>query len=113
MHDEEKRFLEAATKAIEACSVLSTTDDRLFALQLAWIILAQQARNDALAFPEGFPTERARQLAQLEKIALLVREDKPDLEFVRLQEEGNLEGVSLHLRKLLDDLNRGESDEGD
>jgi hypothetical protein len=66
-----------------------------------------RARNDALAIPDGFPTEQARQLGQLEKIGLLVKGDTPDLELERLTQEDDWEGVLAHLRKLQDDLEKG------
>jgi len=62
--------------------------------------LAQQARNEALAFPEGFSTEQARQLHHLEGIAVLIGTDAPDIELERLTQEGDWDGVLKRLRSL-------------
>ena len=108
IHDEDGELLEATNRVLGACATMSM-DDRLLVLQLAWVLLAQQARNEALAFPGGFPTEQAHQLEQLEKIALLVREDTPDLELERPPHarKATFEGARQHLRKLNDDLQKG------
>jgi hypothetical protein len=106
MSDENRKLLDAANRLVDACAGMSM-DDRLLVLQLAWMILAQQARNDALAFPGGFPAEQTRQLAQLEKISHLVGEDTPDLELERLTREGDFDGALEHLRKIMGDLPEG------
>jgi hypothetical protein len=83
-------------RVIDACAGLPI-DGRLEVLQMAWIVLAEHARNEALAIPGGFPNEQARQRGELEKITSLVRADTPDLEPERLRQEGDLAG---HLRRL-------------
>lgn len=106
MADETKAFMEIATRLIDACASLPM-DDRLFVLQVAWIILAQQARNEALAIPGGFPAEQARQLLTLGNVARLVEGDTPDLELERLWLEGDVEGAIQHVLKLRDTLEKG------
>ncbi|HEY0873602.1 MAG TPA: hypothetical protein VGD94_09025 [Vicinamibacterales bacterium] len=76
--------------------------DRLEVLEIAWLVMAANARNAALALPGGFPAEQARQLTHLEKIALLVREDSPDLEGERLFLEGDIAGMLRHMRARID-----------
>ena len=98
--DEEAKILfDGFKRVVDACSALSVRD-QLAVLELAWLAAAEQARNNELALPDGFPAEQARQLETLEKMALLVRGSLPDLELVRLQQEGDIEGVIRHLRAL-------------
>jgi hypothetical protein len=104
----DRKCFDVVMVLIDTCANLPM-DDRLLVLQLAWIILAQQARNQALAFPGGFQGEQSRQVGQLEKTALLVREDTPDIELERLTQEGDYAGCLEHLRKLRDDLEKGET----
>jgi hypothetical protein len=75
--------------------------DRLEVLEIAWLMTAANARNAALALPGGFPAEQARQLTHLEKMALLVREDTPDLEAERLFLEGDIPGMLRHMRAMI------------
>lgn len=105
-HGEDRELMAVAMRLIEACAALPM-DDRLLVVQLAWTILAQQARNEALAFPGGFQAERDRQAAQLEQVALVVREDTPDIELERLLQEGDTEGVLRHIRKRMDGAKGG------
>ena len=104
MADVDKELLLAVDRVIETCATMPM-DDRLIALQLAWTLLAQQARTDALTVPGEFQAQQSSQLGQLEKIALLVREDTPGIELdERLTLEGDFEGV---LRKLKSDREKG------
>ena len=95
-------LLKAAGDVLNACAALSMTDRHLV-LQLAWMLLAQRARSEALAVSGGFEREQARQLNQLEKIAVLVRRDTPDLESERLLREGDEERALLYLQSLQKD----------
>jgi hypothetical protein len=106
MVDDNKKVFDAMHVAIEAVASLSM-EDRLMALGMAWIVLAEQARNEALAFPDGFPAEKARQLTQLEKMALLVSHATPDLELERLTQEEDWDGVFQHLKTLWDNREKG------
>lgn len=71
--------------------------EQLFVLQLAWLALAGNARDQALAFPDGFPAEQARQLEQLDAMIRLVRDAAPDVEAERLFQEGDAEGYVKHM----------------
>jgi len=98
---DENEAIAAMIAVLETCEVKAPTlDEQLMVLSLAWLERAQRLRSDALAIPNGFPDEQARQLRELEKITALVRGDTPDLELERLFHEGDLEGVWQHLRKL-------------
>jgi hypothetical protein len=100
-HDDDRHLLEATSGLLETVAD-RPMGDRLLLLQMAWIALAQRARNDALAFPGGFQRELARQLAQLEKVVALVQADVPDLELERMTQEGDFDGVLRHLQTLMD-----------
>jgi hypothetical protein len=95
----DKDRLKAATDVLNACASLSM-GDRLLVLQLAWMLLAQQARSEALAVSGGFESEQARQLDQLETIGVLVRRDTPDLESERLLREGDEERAWQYMQSL-------------
>ena len=98
---DENEAIAAMIAVLETCEDKAPSlDEQLMVLSLAWLERAQRLRSDALAIPDGFPDEQARQLRELEKITALVRGDAPDLELERLFHEGNLEGVWQHLRKL-------------
>jgi len=95
----DKDLLKAAGDVLNACAFLSLKD-RLLVLQLAWMLLAQQARSEGLAMSGGFEREQARQLDQLEKIAVMVRRDTPDLESARLLRESDEERARQYLESL-------------
>jgi len=91
----------AMIAVLETCEAnAESLDEQLMVLSLAWLERAQRLRSEALAIPNGFPDEQARQLRELEKITALVKGDAPDLELERLFHEGDLEGVWKHLRNL-------------
>jgi hypothetical protein len=92
-------LLKAAGDVLSACAFLSVKDRQLV-LQLAWMLLAQQTRSEALATCGGFEREQARQLDQLEKISVMVRRDTPDLESQRLLREGDEERARQYLESL-------------
>ena len=77
------------------------SDDRLFALELAWLSMASNARTAAIAFPGGFPAQQARQVERLAKISALVSGATPDLELERLWQEGDVEGYVARIRTLM------------
>jgi hypothetical protein len=98
---EENEAITAMIAVLETCEANAPSlEEQLMVLSLAWLERAQRLRSDALAVPNGFPDEQARQLRELEKITALVRGDAPDLELERLFHEGDLEGVWQHLRNL-------------
>ena len=103
---ERAELLEAANRVVDSLGEWPISD-RLFVLEVAWLVLATWARQEALAFPDGFPAEQARQVDQLEKMAGSVRADTPDLELERLTREGDFDGAAAHLRKLMDDDSKG------
>lgn len=100
---DDKAQFEAMASVLDACAALPI-DDRLLVLQVAWLALAKQARDDALMFPGGFPAVQARQIVILENAAQLVKEDTPDLELERLYQAGDWEGIVRYLRRLQNDL---------
>ena len=98
---DENEAIAAMVAVLETCEANAPSlEEQLMVLSLAWLERAQRLRSDALAIPDGFPDEQARQLRELEKITALVRGDAPDLELERLFHEGDLEGVWKHLRNL-------------
>jgi hypothetical protein len=101
MVDDDRQLLEGASRVLDACADLPIAS-RLLVLELAWMTAAAQARNQALAFPGAFQREQARQVEQLEQIAELVTRDTPDIELVRLEQEGDWDGVLNHLAKIRD-----------
>lgn len=105
-YDRKDAIFEVVNRVVDECAALSM-GDQLMVLQIAWIVLAKQARDQALAFPGGFPGEQARQLEQLVKIAAFIREDTPDLELERLNQDGDFDGALKHFRSLWDDLEKG------
>ena len=84
-------------------------EDRLFVLELAWRGTASNLRNAALVLPGGFPAERARQVERLREIEAIVEADTPDLELERLWLEGDIVGMTAHLKRrgLLDNGEKG------
>ena len=105
MHDD-KELLEATARVLDACAD-QPMDDRLLILQFAWITLAQQARNEALAVRGGFSAQQGKQLEQLYKIAQVVKSDAPDLELEHLIQEGDIEGAVQHMRNRIGDFRGG------
>ncbi len=83
-----RKFFESFTRVLDAVNDASP-DDRLEAVTLAWLTLADQAANRALAIPGGYPEERQKQFRMLDQIRKLVEDSQPDLEMERafLQEE--------------------------
>jgi hypothetical protein len=100
MSREDETWLLAIVDVCNACAGLPMCD-KLDILQLAWGVLARQARNGLLGVPGGFPEEKSRQLEQLRKTIELVEADEPDLEMERLSQEDDLEGLLRHVRRIL------------
>ena len=71
-------------------------DDQLHFLALAWTVLAQQIRTEALAFPGGFTEKQQAQARELENMIQFVSEAKPDVEADRLFQEGDIGGLTRH-----------------
>lgn len=80
---------------------------QLSVLTIAWLAIANHARDEAMAFPDGFPTERNRQIDQLEKMLLLIRDVEPDLEAERLFQEGDVTALMEYLKKKMADAEQG------
>ena len=101
---------EAVQGVFAACGDLSA-QDRLDVLLFAWLVLASQARTEALIAPGGFPAVRDRQAARLRTMADLVASDEPDLEMERLFQEGDIAGMLRHVQALREgegpDLEKG------
>ena len=80
------------------------TREKLDVLSAAWMIIASTARTEALAEPDGFPAERARQVERLRRYAEMIAIDEPDMERERLWHEGDHEAIfrrqEQHLQKL-------------
>jgi hypothetical protein len=85
-HDDDWQLVEATSRLIESVSD-RPRGEALLLLQMAWIALAQRARNEVEAFPGGLEREQARQVAQLEKMVALVKAHVPDLELERMTQE--------------------------
>ena len=77
---------EAALRAVAAVRHLDSSIDRMTALQIAWFVVAHEARGLAMPEPGGFLDEQVRQLEQLDRLSDLVRDEVPDDEYARLCE---------------------------
>ena len=97
---DEGKMLELVVKLVKATFDLESHDDRMRALEIAWVFLASQARTEALAVPGGFSATRDRQARRLEELLVWVRTDEPDLEAERLWHEGDREGFMMHIDEL-------------
>ena len=107
MNDEGKpNLFETVALVCDAASGPSTSA-RLEVLELAWLLLASNARTEALIVPGGFPEEKARQLQHLRRMADLVGADEPDLEMERLFHEGDVAGVIRRVQELAEELEDG------
>lgn len=81
--------------------------DQLMILQLAWTVLAQRVRSEAIAVGR-FQAEQAEQVRHLDKMKSLAAADTPDLELERLHQEGDYAGVVEHLQRLQRQAEAGE-----
>ena len=91
---------EAVQRVSAACG--GSAREKLNVLEMTWLVVASTARTDALTMPGGFPEERARQVAQLRRLADIVEADEPDLETERLFQEGDdLDAWARRVRGLL------------
>ena len=82
--EDSPNLFETAMLVCEAASGPSTIA-RLKVLEVAWLMLASNARTEALIAPGGFPEEKARQVERLRRMADLVGADEPDLETAALR----------------------------
>jgi hypothetical protein len=98
----------AMLNILGACADLAPAD-RVMALSTVWILAASEARSAALIEPGGFPAERDRQLKILSKFAEMIAGDEPDLELERLGHEGDVDGISRHMRARLRELDEDGS----
>lgn len=91
--------MKASVDAIEAVKNLPPADG-VRALLGAWVMVADRARSEALAFPDGFAEERDQQVELLRSLADFVEEEQPDLEHARGLHEGEWARQLRILRKL-------------
>ena len=87
------------------CADLSTRE-KLDVLSAAWMIIASIARTEALAEPDGFPTERARQVERLRRYAEMIAIDEPDPETERLWHEGDHQAMFRRQEQQLQKLKK-------
>ena len=104
------------TRAYLACSHLSTAE-KLNVFAGVWLAVANQARTEALGEPGGFPAERARQVAMLQRFAEVIAADEPDLETARLYHAGYIhagyiDSMLRRMRQQLNDLDGREPGDG-
>ena len=104
-------FDDDLTRAYLACSHLSTAE-KLNVFAGVWLAVASQARTEALGEPGGFPAERARQVAMLQRFAEVIAAEEPDLETVRLYHAGYIDGMLRRVRQHLNDLDAREPGDG-
>lgn len=88
-------------------------DDQLLMLQTTWLVLAQRQRDEALAFPNGFPEALSKQIRQLEQTMAFIAGSEPDLELERLTLEGDQEGVLRLLQQRMRDAGMLGTDSAD
>ena len=98
-HHDPKRF-DAVNAVLDACATLPF-DDRLMVLEIAWLASAKAARTGTAADRGGFPSVQAIQVAQLDAVARLVRQDAPDPVLDRLLRNGDYDGVATHVKNLV------------
>ena len=91
------------TRAYLACSHLSTAE-KLNVFAGVWLAVASQARTEALGEPGGFPAERARQVAMLQRFAEAIAADEPDLETERLYHAGYIDSMLRRVRAATDTI---------
>ena len=96
-------FDDDVTRAYLACSHLSTAE-KLNVFAGVWLAVANQARTEALGAPGGFPAERARQVAMLQRCAEAIAADEPDHETGRLYHAGYIDSMLYRVRQQHNDL---------
>jgi hypothetical protein len=107
------RYRQVLLEVMRVATRLPDLTERLAMLSTAWTIVASDARHQQLFVPGGFQTVQGRQLDELAKLARLVREDTPDLEYQRLLHEGNFDSLFKYLRRRLNELDGGRRDQTD
>lgn len=85
---------------LDACAGLPV-EQQLTVPLIAWLTIADGARNGALSAPGGYEAERIRQLGYLERVVQLVRGASPDLELQRLHRVEGWTGALKHVRGLI------------
>ena len=98
-----ENFDDDLTRAYLACSHLSTAE-KLNVFAGVWLAVASQARTEALGEPGGFPAERARQVAMLQRFAEAIAAEEPDLETARLYHAGYIDSMLRRIRMHVNDL---------
>ncbi len=91
------------TRAYLACWHLSTAE-KLKVFAGVWLAVANQARTEALGEPGGFPAERARQVAMLQRFAEAIAAEEPDRETERLYHAGYVDTMLRRVRQQVDDV---------
>jgi hypothetical protein len=99
MADDGDPQMKASIDAIDAVKNLAPGEGAR-ALLAAWLMVADRARNEALAFPDGFAEERSLQVDQLRSLADFIEDEEPDLERARGLHEGEWARQLRLLRKL-------------
>jgi hypothetical protein len=107
-HDQNDPRRDALVDVLRVAAHLPDLAERLQMLSVVWTVVASDARQERLFGPGGFQTEQRRQLDELERLARLVREDTPDLEYQRLVHEGNFDSLLDYLRRRRDGLSGGD-----
>ena len=90
---------EAIWRVYNACGDGMSSQEQLELLTSVWLVVAANARTEALSVPDGFPNERARQVDQLRQMADGIAADEPDIELERLFLEKDLEGALRHVKE--------------
>jgi hypothetical protein len=82
MNDDDPRdvadFLDVIASLRNACANLPLRD-QLKALEVTWLCVAQDARTEASATPDGFVAEQSRQRERLERMITLLDAEAPDV----------------------------------
>ena len=107
MNAPDPAILARLTAINAACQGLSGRD-KAGVLAMAYLIAATEARSEALIEPGGYQAEQEIQLADLETITALIREDSPDLELERLQLENDVAGTLRYLEQRRAELERSQ-----
>ncbi len=103
-------FDDDVTRAYVACAHLSTAE-KLNVFAGVWLAVANQARTEALGEPGGFPAERARQVAMLQRLAEVIAAEEPDLETERLYHAGYIDTMLRRVRQQLDKVDARAPDD--
>jgi hypothetical protein len=97
-------YRDVLVDVMHATANLPDLAQRLRVLSTAWMVVASDARHEQLFEPGGFQAEQRHQLDELERLARIVRQERPDLEFERLLHEGNFNSLLNYLHRRRDEL---------